>query len=93
MRHELVLSPKSQVTLPKELREQLGLKPGDTIVWTIGGDVVIMTPKSIDFNDLLGFMGAPPAGPATLEEIDSAIAEAAGRQAVSLADADEGRAA
>ncbi|MEZ5812459.1 MAG: AbrB/MazE/SpoVT family DNA-binding domain-containing protein [Rhizobiaceae bacterium] len=81
MRHELVLSAKGQVTLPKELRERLGLLPGDAVVWTIIDQGVIITPKSIDFNDLRGFLGAPPNGPASLEDIDRTIAEAGGRQA------------
>ena len=34
------LSSKSQVTLPKEVREALGAKPGDTIVYEVEGAVV-----------------------------------------------------
>lgn len=82
MRHELVVSAKGQVTLPKEMRENLGLKPGDAVVWTISGQGIIITAKSIDFNDLRGVLGVPPNGPATLEEIDRTIAEAAGRHAL-----------
>ena len=44
---------------------------------------IIMTPKSIDFNDLAGFLGDPPNGPATLEEIDATVRVAGGRAAVS----------
>lgn len=82
MRHELVMSAKGQVTLPKEMRESLGLKPGDAVVWTVIGQGIVITPKSIDFNELRGILGAPPNGSATLEEIDRTIAEAAGRQAL-----------
>ncbi len=82
MRHELVVSAKGQVTLPKEMRESLGLKPGDSVVWTISGQGVIITAKSIDFNELRGVLGVPPNGPATLEEIDQTIAAAGGRHAL-----------
>jgi AbrB family looped-hinge helix DNA binding protein len=82
MRYELVMSAKGQVTLPKEMRENLGLKPGDVVVWTIIGQDVLITAKSIDFNDLRGILGAPPKGSATLEEIDRTIAEAGGRHAM-----------
>ncbi len=34
------LSSKSQVTLPREVREALGARPGDTIVYEVEGNVV-----------------------------------------------------
>jgi antitoxin PrlF len=34
------LSSKSQVTLPKEVREALGARAGDTIVYEVEGNVV-----------------------------------------------------
>jgi antitoxin PrlF len=34
------LSSKSQVTLPREVREVLGARPGDTIVYEVEGNVV-----------------------------------------------------
>ena len=34
------LSSKSQVTLPREVREVLGARPGDTIVYEVEGSVV-----------------------------------------------------
>ena len=34
------LSSKSQVTLPKEVREALGAKPGDTIAYEVEGNIV-----------------------------------------------------
>lgn len=34
------LSSKSQVTLPREVRELLGARPGDTIVYEVEGSVV-----------------------------------------------------
>lgn len=34
------LSSKSQVTLPKEIRDALGARPGDTIVYEVEGDFV-----------------------------------------------------
>ncbi len=74
----LTMSVKGQITLPKEMREQLGLKPGDEVVWSIIGRDILITPKSVDFNELAGFLGAPPNGPATLEQIDEAVAKAGG---------------
>lgn len=34
------LSSKSQVTLPREVREALGARPGDTILYEVEGTVV-----------------------------------------------------
>ncbi len=79
----LTLSPKGQITLPKELRDEIGIRAGDEVVITVAGGQIIMTPKSIDFNDLAGFLGDPPNGPATLEQIDTTVREAGGRAAVS----------
>lgn len=71
---EIVSSPKGQITLPSEMREILGIMPGDTIVVSLDEGKLVLTPKNLDFNDLAGFLGEPPNGPATLEELDEAIA-------------------
>jgi AbrB family looped-hinge helix DNA binding protein len=83
---DLTLSPKGQVTLPKELRDQLNLRPGDQMIYTIIDGQIIITPKNVDFNDLAGLLGAPPRGNATLEEIDDTVAQAAGANALDVAD-------
>ncbi|MGH9844663.1 MAG: AbrB/MazE/SpoVT family DNA-binding domain-containing protein [Blastocatellia bacterium] len=36
------LSSKSQVTLPREVREALGARPGDTIAYEVEGNVVCL---------------------------------------------------
>lgn len=83
---ELTLSPKGQVTLPKEMREALNLRPGDQIVYSIVDGEVVLTPKNVDFNDLAGLLGKPPRGRATLEEIDEAVLNAAGYNVVDTDD-------
>ncbi|MBX5158526.1 MULTISPECIES: AbrB/MazE/SpoVT family DNA-binding domain-containing protein [unclassified Rhizobium] len=79
---EFTLSPKGQITLPKDLRDALGLRPGDQLVFSVIDGEVVMTPKSINFNDLAGLLGAPPNGRASLEEIDVAVTDAAGSDVV-----------
>ena len=37
------LSPQSQVTLPKQVREAIGAEPGDIIGYEIRGNVVTIT--------------------------------------------------
>jgi antitoxin PrlF len=36
------LSVKSQTVLPRDVREKLGLKPGDTVQFRIENDVVVL---------------------------------------------------
>ncbi len=85
MRGEFILSPKGQITLPKELRDALGLQPGDQLVFSIIDGEVVITPKSINFNDLAGLLGSPPNGRASLEDIDATVTEAAGSDVVNEA--------
>lgn len=89
MQKEATLSPKGQVTLPKELRDALGLKAGDDILFTVVDGEAILTPKNIAFNELAGFLGQPPSGPATLEEIDEAIGREAAHAATRSLNVDE----
>ncbi len=38
------VTSKLQLTLPKSIAEQLGIKPGDQIDWEVAGEVVRMIP-------------------------------------------------
>jgi len=93
IREEATLTSKGQVTVPKAIRDKLGLRLGDTIVYTLTDDGVVLTPKCVDFADLAGYLGRPPNGPATLAEIDETITRHAGRHASSGDDAAEDDAA
>jgi AbrB family looped-hinge helix DNA binding protein len=70
------MTSKGQLTVPKEIRDQLGLKPGDKIELVPSGNdqVVMRKRRTIELKDLFGTL---PAGsvPRSLEEIDDAIAE------------------
>lgn len=71
-----------RLTIPKHVRDQLSIKAGDTIAWTVVDGRLIGTPRNLDFADLAGFLGDPPGSPAALEEIDTAVRDAVGRDAV-----------
>ncbi|CAN7243459.1 AbrB/MazE/SpoVT family DNA-binding domain-containing protein [Pararhizobium sp. LjRoot235] len=86
---EVTLSPKGQVTIPKEMREALKLRPGDQLIYSVVDGEVVLTPKNIDFNDLAGLLGKPPKGRATLDEIDSAVLKGGGANVVDTQDDDE----
>lgn len=36
------LSAKSQVTIPKEVRDRIGLKPGDSVVYEVRNGVIML---------------------------------------------------
>ncbi|ADC65940.1 transcriptional regulator, AbrB family [Ferroglobus placidus DSM 10642] len=50
-----VVGKKGQVTIPKEIRDKLGLKEGEKVVFEIRGDEVIIKPekKGKDYVDEL----------------------------------------
>lgn len=36
------ITSKGQITIPKIIRERLGVKPGDTLVYEVSGDTVVL---------------------------------------------------
>ena len=69
------ITSKGQTTLPKAVREALGIKPGDRIRYAILDGKVMMLPVK-PVSRLFGMLkyDGPPK---TLEEIDRAIGDAA----------------
>jgi antitoxin PrlF len=54
------LTSKGQVTVPRAVREQLGLKAGDKMVFTVLSDgTVVMRPKTRRLADLAGLLKRP----------------------------------
>ena len=72
---ESSITKKGQTTLPKPVREVLGLQPGDRVRYVIsGGEVRIMPVRPI--NRLFGTLRHD--GPAvTIDEMEQAVADAA----------------
>ncbi|TIT01853.1 AbrB/MazE/SpoVT family DNA-binding domain-containing protein [Mesorhizobium sp.] len=79
MRAYANLTSRGELTIPKDILDALSLKTGDTIAWTVMDGYLIGMPRNLEFADLAGFLGDPPGGPATLEEIDAAVEDAVGR--------------
>jgi len=73
---------KGRLTIPRDVRDQLSIRTGDTIAWTVVDDRLIGTPRNLDFAGIAGFLGDPPGGLAMLEEIDTAVRNAVGRHVV-----------
>jgi AbrB family looped-hinge helix DNA binding protein len=50
---EAKLSSKNQIVIPREVRQQLNLKPGDKVVLALRGDTAIMIRKPKKYSDAL----------------------------------------
>ena len=69
------VTSKGQITLPKEVRDHLGLKRGDRVDFSIdaeGNVQMRMAKRSV--SELFGFLKRPEAPPVSLEQIDESIA-------------------
>ena len=70
---ESALTSKGQATIPKPVRERLGLKAGDRVKFFIHSDgTVVLLPK-VPISSLRGIVKWS-GRPVTLEEMDEAIA-------------------
>jgi len=57
MTTDATLTSKGQTTIPKEIRDSLGLKPGDRMTFTLMSDgTVIMRVKSKSVMELAGLL-------------------------------------
>jgi len=65
------LTSKGQVTVPREIRDRLGLKSGDKMVFTMLSDgTVIMRPKRRRLADLAGALTRPDQPEVAIEDMD-----------------------
>ena len=71
------ITSKGQTTVPKEVRDRLGLEQGARIEWIVEGDRAIVKPRKLRAVDLAGILGPPPSGRSlSIEEMDEAIMDA-----------------
>lgn len=53
----VTVTSKGQITVPKEIREHLGIEPGDRVNFQIGSSgEVIVEPEAIDIRSLRGML-------------------------------------
>lgn len=72
------LTSKGQITIPKALREALGLESGDRVAFRLRRDgVVEMVPETVDLLSLRGSV-RPEVRGVTVEAMNEAIRDAAG---------------
>lgn len=76
---ESSITIKGQATIPKAIREHLGLKPGDRVKFFVHPDgSVVLLPK-VSATALLGIVNSRRRRPVTVEEMTQATAEGAAR--------------
>jgi antitoxin PrlF len=64
------ISIKGQVTIPREVRERLGLQAGDEIAWSsLSNGTVVMRPKTRRLVDLVGMLTRPGQPGVTVDEM------------------------
>jgi AbrB family looped-hinge helix DNA binding protein len=77
---EAKMTSKGQITLPKEIRLQLGLKQGDRVRFIVEDDGrVRLLPAKRDISELMGILPSPKGG-FSLEEIDEVVQGSVARQ-------------
>lgn len=70
------MTSKGQITVPKDVRLKLGLKPGDRVRFLVEADGrVRLLPAKRDIGDLVGILPKPKRA-LSIEEMDEAIARA-----------------
>jgi AbrB family looped-hinge helix DNA binding protein len=73
---ESAITSKGQATIPKPIREHLGLKPGDRVKFFIRSDGRVMLLPKLPVTALKGIVKSRRRRPVTIEEMDDAIAKA-----------------
>jgi antitoxin PrlF len=71
-----LITSKGQLTLPKEVRDRLSLKPGDAVEFIEEGGRTWVKPRNVRALDLAGILHRPGMKAVTIEEMDNAIGEA-----------------
>jgi len=67
------VTTKGQVTIPKAVRDELGLKEGDRVAFRVLEDgTVIVEPETTEFSDLRGILKPKRKG-VSISDMDKAI--------------------
>lgn len=70
MSTDATLTSKGQTTIPKEIRDSLGMKPGDRMTFTLMPDsTVIMRVKSKSITELAGMLHKRGRKPVLVEKL------------------------
>ncbi len=73
------VTTKGQVTIPIELRERLGIKPGDRVGFIEDGERIVLQRQETAIEAVFGIVKASKG--ATLEQMEEAVVAARSRRA------------
>ncbi len=66
------ITSKGQITLPKSVRERLGIEAGDRVEFVESEQGFLVVPTTRDIRSLKGIVGRPKK-PVTIDDMNSAI--------------------
>ncbi len=69
------VTSKGQTTIPKEVRDQLGLDTGTRIEWIVENGQATVRPRKLRAIDLAGILHRQGMKPLSAEEMDQAVGE------------------
>ncbi len=73
------VTSKGQITIPKEVRQALGLETGDRVAFRIIDNAAIVEPETVDLKELYGSLQSRVKG-IGVEEMGAAVARRAGKR-------------
>jgi AbrB family looped-hinge helix DNA binding protein len=71
------LTTRGQTTIPKSIREALGLQPGDRVEFTLKDERAVLRRAGADLSALDGMLDRSGREPVSIEEMDETIRQAA----------------
>jgi antitoxin PrlF len=74
---ESAITVKGQATIPKEIREHLGLKPGDRLKFFLHPDGTVVLLPNLPARALRGIVRSRSRRPVTLDQMTKAVAQGA----------------
>jgi antitoxin PrlF len=71
------VTSQGQTTIPKEVRDAMGIKDGTALRWRLDNGVLTVRAKNKRLEDFAGALGEPPNGRhVTIDEMNEAVGEA-----------------
>lgn len=72
------VTSKGQTTIPKSVRDALGIKDGTPLRWRLKDGVLIVTAKTKRLEDFAGLLGKPPNGRrVSIDDMNEAVLDEA----------------
>jgi antitoxin PrlF len=90
MGFESKVTAKGQTTIPLEIREHLGIFPGDRVRYIINGERVEVLPRNKPASSIFGLLEEYAIPGTTLDDYKAAVADAVAKRHSGAADGGHG---